>query len=181
MAEEYVPFEEALKSLQMSEAELSKLVSQDQIQAVRDAHGKVSVRRSDIESLRDGGEVIEELVFADEDLGDDTGMVTAVLEEDSLLEEEETLDLAPEEIEVAETPRRGRSREAAAPAPVVRSKGRAAAMRANEESTEESTLDKVMLIATAVILIFTLFFAYSITQGESTAMTAWLADMFEVK
>lgn len=185
MAEEYVPFEEALKSLRMSEAELSRLVSQDQIQAVRDAHGRVTVRKSDLDSLQNrSDDVIEELVFADdEDIGDDTGMVTAVLEEDSLLEEEETLDLAPEELEVEETPRR-RSRQvaaAAAAAPVVRSKGRASAIRTADENNEESTLDKVLLIATAFILMFSLFFAYSITQGESTAMTAWLADMFEVK
>lgn len=110
-------------------------------------------------------------------------MATAVLEEDSLLEEEDTLDIAPEELEVEETPRRGAGRAAkvAAVAPVpVRSKGRAAAMR-QDESTEESTLDKVLVIATAAILIYTLFFAYSITQGTSTGMTAWLANMFEVK
>ncbi|MCA8972200.1 MAG: hypothetical protein KDC95_20600, partial [Planctomycetes bacterium] len=67
---------------------------------------------------------------------------------------------------------------AAAP---VRSKGRAAAIRQADESTEESTLDKVLVIATAVILLYSLFFAYSITQGTSTGMTAWLADMFDVK
>ncbi len=184
MAEEYVPFEEALKSLRMSEAELKRLVSEDQIQAVRDASGKVRLRRSDLDSLRNRhDELIEDLVFADEDLGDETGMATAVLEEDSLLEEEDTLDIAPEELEVEETPRRGAGRAAkvAAVAPVpVRSKGRAAAMR-QDESTEESTLDKVLVIATAAILIYTLFFAYSITQGTSTGMTAWLANMFEVK
>lgn len=181
MAEDYVPFEEALKSLRMSEAELKRLVSEDQIQAVRDAGGKVQLRRSDVENIRDRGEVVEDLVFADDDLGDDTGMVTAVLEEDSLLEEEDTLDLAPEELEVEEAPRRrGRAVAAAAVVP-VRSKGRAAAIRKDEDSTEESGLDKALLIATAVILIYSLFFAYSITQGESTAMTAWLADFFDVK
>ena len=181
MAEEYVPFEEALKSLKLSEAELKRLVSEDQIQAVRDARGKVRLRKSDVDLIggRGGAELVEELVFADDDLGDDTGMATAVLEEDSLLEEEDTLDLAPEELEVEEAPRRRRNAPAAV-AP-VRSKGRASAIRKQDDNEEESTLDKVLLIATAVVLLYALFFAYSISQGESTAMTAWLSDMFDVK
>ena len=51
MAEEYVPFEEALKSLKMSEEELKRLVSQDEIQAVRDATGSIRLRKEDVEKL----------------------------------------------------------------------------------------------------------------------------------
>lgn len=180
MAEEFVPFEEALKSLKMSEQELKRLVSQDEIQAVRDPSGNIRLRKDDIERLlrTEPEEVAEELVFADDEVeGDDTGMVTAVLEEDSLLEEEETLDLSPEEIEVTEPVASPRGRRAATP---VRSRGRAAGLRP-EKPEGESTLDKVLLIGTAVLLLYSLFFAYSIAEAQVTGVTKWLADMFKVQ
>lgn len=185
MSEDYIPFEKALKDLKMTEEELKRLVSEDEIQAHRGADGSVELRREDIEALIAGeDELAEELVFADEDLEEDTGMVTAVLEDDSLLEEEPTLDLSPEEIEVDEdfeiepAPSRSRSDRPVA----IQSKSRAAAIRGldqTEEKDEETTLDKVLMIASAVVLVYGLFFAWSVTQGFSGGSTQWLTEMFK--
>ncbi|MAE78061.1 MAG: hypothetical protein CMJ85_14455 [Planctomycetes bacterium] len=179
VAEEYVPFEEALKSLQMSESQLKHLVSQDEIQAIRDPGGSVRLRKEDVESLRQTGEIAEDLVFADDDGDDDAGMVTAVLEEDSLLEEEDTLDLAADELEIvdAQSPAAAPRRGSLAP---VRSRGRAASMRGDEEEPHEGTLDRIAVVGSAALLVYALFFVYSITQGQKTGLTAWLADMFKM-
>ena len=184
MSEDYIPFEKALKDLKMTEEELKRLVSEDEIQAHRGADGSVQLRKEDIDALLSGEEdFAEELVFADEDLEEDTGMVTAVLEDDSLLEEEPTLDLSPEEIEVDEdfeieaAPSHGERPIA------IRSKSRAAAIRGLDPSEgqeeEESTLDKVLMIGSAIVLVYGLFFAWSVTQGEKSGATEWLANMFK--
>jgi len=188
VSEDYIPFEKALKDLKMTEEELKRLVSEDEIQAHRGADGSVELRKEDIEALIAGeDELAEELVFADEDLEEDTGMVTAVLEDDSLLEEEPTLDLSPEEIEVDEDfeiePAPSRSASSRRDRPVaIQSKSRAAAIRGldrTEEKDEESTLDKVLMIASAVVLVYGLFFAWSVTQGFSGGATQWLTEMFK--
>ena len=169
MADDYVPFEEALKSLKMNEAELKRLVSQAEIQAVRDQGGSIQLRREDIDKLlrQQTDELAEELVFADDD---EIGMATEVLDEDSLLEEDDTLDLGAEAEDV---------RDVEVPRP-VRSRSRASAIRQEEESGEESTFDKAMLIASSVMLLFTLFVVFAITRGQTNGMTAWLADFFKV-
>lgn len=184
MSEDYIPFEKALKDLKMTEEELKRLVSEDEIQAHRGADGSVQLRKEDIDALLSGeDDFAEELVFADEDLDEDTGMVTAVLEDDSLLEEEPTLDLSPEEIEVDEdfelepTPSR-------AERPIaIQSKSRAAAIRGLDQSDgqeeEEGMLDKVLMIGSAVVLFYGLFFAWSVTQAQKSGATEWLADMFK--
>ncbi|MFQ5504108.1 MAG: helix-turn-helix domain-containing protein [Planctomycetota bacterium] len=204
MATEYIPFEKALKDLKMSEDELKRLVSEDEIQAVKRG-SKIRLRKSDVEALKrkqeevkeEAEEEVEELEFADEDLdGDDAGMVTAVLEDDSLLEEEETLDLSPEELE-GEEPRQDVSQRASGQrasgqrasgqrdsgrrgprAVPVRSRGRAAAIR-QQGSDEESTLMRVLVIATSVFLVYSFLVAHSIVQGQVTGATRWLADMFK--
>jgi hypothetical protein len=184
VSEDYIPFEKALKDLKMTEEELKRLVSEDEIQAHRGADGSVQLRKEDIDALLSGEEdFAEELVFADEDLEEDTGMVTAVLEDDSLLEEEPTLDLSPEEIEVDEdfeieaAPSRGERPIA------IQSKSRAAAIRGLDQSEgqeeEESTLDKVLMIGSAIVLVYGLFFAWSVTQGQKSGATEWLANMFK--
>jgi len=187
VSEDYIPFEKALRDLKMSEDELKRLVSADEIQAMRSPDGTIRLRREDVEALAskdDAEELAEELVFADDLDSEDTGMVTAVLEDDSLLEEEETLDLAPEELEVEieeddVIPASPSRRTSATP---VRSRGRAAAIRqTGTPDDEEKPLDKVIMVVGAIILTYALFFAYSITQGKNTGMTRWLAESFKVE
>ncbi len=183
MSEDYIPFEKALKDLKVTEEELKRLVSADEIQAVRGADGSVRFRKEDIEALQLGEEELtEELIFADEDLEEDAGMVTAVLEDDSLLEEEPTLDLSPEEIEVDEDFEIEAAPSRAQRPVTIQSKSRAAAIRGldqTETKDEESTLDKVLMVASAIVLLYGLFFAWSVTQGANTGATKWLADMFK--
>ena len=162
----------------MTEEELKRLVSEDEIQAIRGEGGKIQLRREDVDALKAGDELSEELVFADEDEGsDDAGMVTAVLEDDSLLEEEETLDLSPDGAGGrAGAGARGGGRVQRRD---VRSRARAPASR--DPSTpqgEESVLDKTLLVLSGVLLIYGLFFAYSITLSQNTGATRWLSDMF---
>ncbi|PIE21991.1 MAG: hypothetical protein CSA62_14695 [Planctomycetota bacterium] len=174
MTDEYIPFEKALEELQMSEDELKRLVSDAEIQAVRN-DGEIRLRRADIEALRDRGEVVEDLVFADDGLEtDETGMVTAVLEEDSLLEEEDTLDLDSDDLVIEERSPLRSSAEAS-----VRSRGRAASIRDdNKEEGHESGLDIALMVATTVVLIFAYFVAMDISQASATPLTDWLANMF---
>jgi hypothetical protein len=175
VAEEFVPFDEALKTLRVSADELKRMVSEDEIQAVRDASGKIRLRKQDVEKLKQRASGVEELEFAgDEDEGEESGMVTAVLEDDSLLEEEETLDTTGEELKV----------EAAKPAArgvkaPVRTKSRTAALRGAEPEGQEKTVDRVMLIFSTVLLAYALFFAQSIAVGQKTGLTAVLSDMFK--
>ena len=168
MSEDYIPFEKALKDLKMTEEELKRLVSEDEIQAHRGADGSVQLRKEDIDALLSGeDDFAEELVFAD----------------DSLLEEEPTLDLSPEEIEVDEDfelePTPSRTERPIA----IQSKSRAAAIRGLDQSEgqeeEESMLDKVLMIGSAVVLFYGLFFAWSVTQAEKSDATRWLAEMFK--
>lgn len=179
MSEEYIPFDKALADLKMTEEELKRLVSEDEIQAIRGEGGKIQLRREDVDALRSSDELSEELVFADEDdVEDDAGMVTAVLEDDSLLEEEETLDLSPDDVELDDG---GTTNRVASiqPGP-VRSRGRAASIRGPSVSDDgqESGLDKALVVMSCVLLVYGLLFAYDITSGQSTGATRWLSDMF---
>ena len=178
MADDYIPFEKALEELQMSEEELKRLVSEAEIQAIREGDGKIRLRVEDVNSIRDREAMAEELVFADDDLDDDTGMVTAVLEEDSLLEEEDTLDLDADDLEVDDmipTP-------SARPGSTnggIRSRGRAANLRSDDKAEgEEGNLDRALIVVSTLILVYAFFVAHSIVKGESTQLTEWLANMF---
>lgn len=186
MTDEYIPFEKALEELQMSEDELKRLVSEAEIQAIRSG-GEIRLRRADVEALRSRDDVAEELVFADEDLdADETGMVTAVLEEDSLLEEEETLDLGGDELDIDEEPvavtsqrsSRTTRRTAAASAAPVRSRGRAASLREDQkEEGHEAGIDRFVMILTTLVLLFAVLVAIDITKGTSSQLTSWLASL----
>src|SRR5690606_7328611 len=86
--DDFISFEKALRDLRMQSEELKKHVSEGEIRAFRDGDS-MKFRREDLEALRAGGTVEEELVFA-ESLEDDAGMQTEELsDEDTLLADDE--------------------------------------------------------------------------------------------
>ncbi len=182
MADDYIPFEKALRELQMSEDELKKLVSQAEIQAIREGDGNIRLRAEDVQAYRERDSMAEELVFADDDLETEAeGMVTALLEEDSLLEEEETLDLDADDFEdeIDAAPGAG-APERNGNGNGIRSRGRAAALRTDDKPEgEESGLDKALVIFSTLMLVYASFVAHSIVKGQSTGMTEWLANIFK--
>jgi len=176
VVDDFIPFEKALEELKMNENELKRLISEDEIQAVRDEDGSIRLKKTDVEALaQSSDEIVEELVFADED---DAGMVTAVLDEDTLLEDDDTLEIAPESLEVEEEPEKA---PVVSSSSTVRSRGRAASIRGGRQKDpgEEATWERALAIITAVFLIYGLFVTWSITQGQKTGVTAWLADFFK--
>ena len=182
--EEFMPFDEALKELNMSRKELEELISADEIRARRGAGG-IRINKKDIDARVQGAaladELTEELVFADED-DDSTGMATEILEDDSLLEEEDTLDLTPDALEVEEEIEE--APEVLAPVSngngrAVRGRSRTAALRKDQKDEEEPAWVKGLFVVTAVFLFFGLFVAWSISKGQTTQVTQWLADMFQ--
>ncbi|HHI78632.1 MAG TPA: hypothetical protein ENK02_01485 [Planctomycetes bacterium] len=169
----------------MSRKELEELISADEIRARRGAGG-IRVNKKDIDARVQGAalgdELTEELIFADED-DDSTGMATEILEDDSLLEEEDTLELTPDALEVEEEIEE--APEVLAPVASngngrpVRGRSRAAALRKDEKEEEEPSWVKALFVVTGVFLFFGLFVAWSISKGQTTQITKWLADMFQ--
>jgi hypothetical protein len=167
VAEEYYSFDKALAELKLRSEELKKLVSQGEIRAFRDKD-TMRFRKEDIEVLArrrttDGGEVIEDLVFADED---DTGMATAQISEEDTLLVEETEEVI--ELEAPATKAR----------PTVQRTVSRTRQIQDAGEKKESTAFLVAAIATSVLLVYGLFVIQSVTATQSTGMTEWLANMF---
>jgi hypothetical protein len=173
VAEEFYSFDKALRELKLRSEELKKLVSQGEIRAFRDKD-TMKFKKEDVEILAKrrtatgGDDVVEELVFADEET-DDTGMATAqISEEDTLLVEDV------EEPVVVEPAPRAR--------PVVQKPVRAArVVNVIPVDKKEGTLMLVCAILTSVLLFYGVFVIQSVTAQKSTGLTQWLTNMFAPK
>ncbi len=149
--DDFVPFDKALRDLQMRSEELKKLVSEGEIRAFRDGDS-MKFRSEDIAALGGkGGD--DELSFADS-LEDDTGMVTEQLSaEDTLLADDDEV--------VEDRPRRNSPRVA---------QGRATkAAAAVEETTKEPGWVTAMAILGFLLSIWGFMIAYSIGQESDPA------------
>jgi len=179
VSQDYISFEDALKELNMRSAELKKLMSEGEIRGIRDGES-VKFRREEVEKLASkartgGGEEVEELLFVDEE-GVDEGMATAeISEEDTLLEAEpevleEDIQLPAQEEEKAEKP--GRRARAAAPRARTR-------VRRDEtaKADEESTWERVLLVGTAVIMLYGIFALMAAAKAQVNDLTSFLANM----
>ncbi len=171
MAEEYYSFDKALRELKLRSEELKKLVSQGEIRAFRDKD-TMKFRKEDIEVLArrrptDSEEVIEDLVFADEDTADDTGMATAQISEEDTLLVEET-----EEVIEFEAP-------AAKPRAGVQRTTTTRTRQVQTTEKKQSPAFTLMAVATSALLVYGLFVIQSVTATESTGMTDWLVNMFK--
>lgn len=169
MAEEYYSFDKALRELKLRSEELKKLVSQGEIRAFRDKD-TMKFRKEDIEVLakrRPTDEVVEELVFADEEtISDDTGMATAqISEEDTLLVEDN------DEIAELEVPK---------VRPVVQRTTRTRQVQQVQVTDKkEGAAFLAAAVLTSVMLVYGLFLIHSVTAQQSTGMTEWLTKMFK--
>ena len=137
----------------MQREELKKLVSEGEIRAFRDGDS-MKFRREDLDALRGGGVVEEELVFA-ESLEDDAGMQTEELsDEDTLLVD----DLDDEEVvEVRRT-----TTTAAASRP---SRSRVAA----EEETKDPTWVAAVSILSFVLMLWAFMVSYDVAMERPPA------------
>jgi len=178
VSSDYISFDEALSELNLRSAELKRLMSEGQIRGIRDGAG-VKFRREDVDGLRrrQGAESPEELLFVDEDV--EEGMATAqISEEDTLLEEEpeavaEEIDLAASKGRSSGTRRTPRARSSAS---VSSLRNRAVAPA---DGAVESTLDRVLLIFTAVVMVYGVIALLAAAIAQKDGLTSFLADRFK--
>lgn len=175
MAEkEFLSFEEALKELRLKEEELKRLVSEGEIRAFREGE-TMKLRKSDVQNLRNelsGGEVVElggaseELVFED-DADLDAGMATEEIAQADTILEDDVEDVGEVEIEeeVVVAPRGAAVRRVA--------------VRTEEQS--EGMAFKIVMIATAVVLLVALPVAMSASSGHVSDLAKTIAGLFGQK
>ena len=175
VSQDYISFEDALKELNLRSAELKKLMSEGQIRGIRDGES-IKFRKEEVEKLAKtkGEELSEELLFVDEE-GLDEGMATAeISEEDTLLEAEP--EVLEEDIELPPEPKETR------PERPARRAARPARARTRREETapsnEESTWDRVLIIATAVIMFYGILAVMAAMKAQTNDLTSFLANMF---
>jgi excisionase family DNA binding protein len=170
MAEEFYNFEEALRELNLKEEELKRLVSEGEIRAFREGD-TMKLRRADVENLKSellGGEVVdlggvgEEIVFEDDLETQETGMATeAIADVDTLLDAEVEEIGEVEELELADE---------TLATPIRRTGPR--------NPMPEGMLVRVLTIATAVVLVFGIPVAVSLSTGSAGDLARAIADIF---
>lgn len=172
MSKEFSSFEDALKRLELEEEDLKRLISAGEIRAFREG-SKMHLRAEDVNKVaaqlgvgskvRESGEslVVEDLSLGG---GGDEGMSTTQLsEEDTLLDDVETVDVG---------------EESAVPAAAGARRTRSAA---EEESQKESTGMLAAAVLTAVLLVFAIPFAIGMLEARTTGVTSGVVGMFQPK
>lgn len=173
MSKEFSSFEEALKKLELEEEDLKRLISAGEIRAFREG-SKMHLRAEDVSKVaaqlgigskvRESGEslVVEDLSLGG---GSEEGMSTTQLsEEDTLLDDVETVDVG-EESETA----------------TVAAGVRRTRTGAEPETQKESTGMLAAAVLTAVLLVFAIPFAIGMLEARSTGITSGVVGMFEPK
>ena len=171
MANPYSSFEDALRKLELEEDDLKRLISAGEIRAFREG-SKMHLRAEDVDKVAKqlgiGSSVSEKdagkpLQVEDLSLGaaGEEGMSTTQLsEEDTLLDDVETVDVGQE----------------AAAAPVA---GSRRAKPAEAETVRESTGILFAAIVTTVLLVFAIPFAIGMISARSTGLTQGVVAMFQ--
>lgn len=172
MANPYSSFEDALRKLELEEDDLKRLISAGEIRAFREG-SKMHLRAEDVDKVAKqlgiGSSVSEKdagrsLQVEDLSLGapGEEGMSTTQLsEEDTLLDDVETVDVG---------------QEAATGAPVVAGRR---AKAAAAETTKESTGILFAAIVTTLLLVFSIPFAIGMVSARSTGLTSGVIGMFK--
>jgi hypothetical protein len=185
--QEFFSFDEALDELRLKEEELKRLVSEGEIRAFREGD-TMKLRREDIEVLRaelSGGEIVdlgesaEELIFEDDTDLDEGGMATQeIADVDTLIEEVEDVgELELEEPQRAVSSRAVR-RSTSAAALSTGATGVATSGVVVVEESEEPTMVRIALIATAFILLLALPVAVSSASGNLSSLAQSIAGIF---
>lgn len=170
--QQYSSFEDALKKLELEEEDLKRLISAGEIRAFREG-SKMHLRAEDVAKVakqlgigssvseKDAGRALE---VEDLSLGAaaEEGMSTTQLsQEDTLLDDVETVDVAAE----------------AAPTAASGAGARRARV-AEPEVQRESTGILAAAVITCVLLIFAIPFAIGMFTAQSTGVTGGIVGMF---
>jgi excisionase family DNA binding protein len=176
VAEEYIPFEDALRRLELQDAQLKRLISENEIKAYRDGE-RMKLKRDDVERLRSrlvgdvGGGQTEELVFEDDEMGEEPGMATVPLTEAETIVERP----APPRRPAAPPARATASAKATVAAPAKKAPAprrvKSKEMPAEDAGTEGALFKGVLLVC-FLALIVAIPFAFDNVKGYPGAISA---------
>lgn len=175
MADEYIGFEDALRRLELQDAQLKRLISENEIKAYRDGD-RMKLKSDDVERLRSRlvGEgpapEAEELVFEDDESGEDAGMATVPIAEAETIVERP----APRKAAAAPPARAGASKQAVAPATRKASAARRAKpkdMPAADAGTEGGLVQAVLALA-FLVLVASIPLAFDNVKGEAGSISS---------
>lgn len=178
MADDYINFDEALKRLELQDAQLKRLISENEIKAYRDGD-RMKLKKDDVDRLLSrlsGGGQTEELVFEDDEATTEPGMATVPLsEQETMMEKTARKPAAKPAAKSAATPRRPAAEKAAAPAPARRKK------EAPVEVGGEETWVKALLIVSIILLFVAMFPAMDAVRGRAGGVSSGLPGVLEKK
>lgn len=171
MAEEYIGFEEALRRLKLEDAQLKRLISENEIKAYRDS-GSMKLKKDDVERLHSrlsGGSQTEELVFEDDETANEPGMATVPLSEAPTMTERSQKKPAPAKA-AAPAARKAApaEKEKAAPAPPRKRK------EIPVEVGGEPVWVKAILCLTVVVMVVAVFAAFDSVKGQAGSISSAL-------
>ncbi|MBI3820063.1 MAG: hypothetical protein HY286_15320 [Planctomycetes bacterium] len=172
MADEYIGFEEALRRLKLEDAQLKRLISENEIKAYRDS-GSMKLKKDDVDRLRErltgGGGQTEELVFEDDEASNDPGMATVALSEQPTMTERTA------QKKTSATPRTTVGSTAKKPAD--RPISLPPARRKKEipvETGGEPGWVKGLLVAALIVMVVSIFTAFDAVKGSAGAISSAL-------
>lgn len=175
MAEEYIGFEEALRRLKLEDAQLKRLISENEIKAYRDS-GSMKLKKDDVDRLRDrltGGGQTEELVFEDDD-ANEPGMATVPLSDAPTMTERPskrpTQAAKPASAPTKKTPA------AEKPAPAPRRKKEVIV-----ETGGEPAWIKALLVVSVLLMVVAVFTAFDNVNGHAGSISSALPGVLEKK
>jgi excisionase family DNA binding protein len=179
VAEEYISFEDALRRLELQDAQLKRLISENEIKAYRDGE-RMKLKQEDVERLRSRlvgtegeAEATEELVFEDDEATEEPGMETVPLAEAETMVEK-TVPKRPT------TPTRPGAAPAAPAKAVAAPAKKAAAPVARrakpkqmpaDDAGNEGGLMKVAMVLAFLVLVASLPFAFDNVKGKPGAIS----------
>lgn len=170
MANPYSSFEDALRKLELEEDDLKRLISAGEIRAFREG-SKMHLRAEDVDKVakqlgigsnvseKDAGQSLQVEDLSLGAAGEEGMSTTQLSEEDTLLDDVETVDVGPEAVTtVTTTTRRTKTVEL--------------------ETQKESTGILFAAIVTTLLLVFSIPFAIGMVSARSTGLTAGVVGMF---
>ena len=181
MAEEYISFEDALRRLELQDAQLKRLISENEIKAYRDGE-RMKLKREDVDRLRNrlvGTEAeaaqTEELVFEDDEAGEEPGMETVPLTEaETMVEKTAPKRPAPSRPGAPPAPPArgvaGRKPAAATAAAPSARRGKPKQMPAADAGSEGALFKAVMFVA-FLVLVASIPFAFDNVSGHAGAIS----------
>ena len=169
MANPYSSFEDALRKLELEEDDLKRLISAGEIRAFREG-SKMHLRAEDVDKVakqlgigssvteRDAGQSLQVEDLSLGATGEEGMSTTQLSEEDTLLDDVETVDVGPEAVTTVTTTRRTKTVEV--------------------ETQKESTGVLFAAIVTTALLVFSIPFAIGMLSARTTGVTSGVVGIF---